>query len=66
MFEIGHYGRVLRYVLLRDALRNLSLEPSPHWVQHPATWVDAVYLGVVAAALIAGLARAWRIGHSGH
>ena len=24
----GHYGRVLRYVLLRDALRNLSLEPS--------------------------------------
>ena len=28
VFEIGHYGRVLRYVLLRDALRNLSLEPS--------------------------------------
>jgi hypothetical protein len=28
LFEIGHYGRVLRYVLLRDALRNLSLEPS--------------------------------------
>jgi hypothetical protein len=27
-FEIGHYGRMLRYVLLRDALRNLSLEPS--------------------------------------
>ena len=28
VFEIGHCGRVLRYVLLRDALRNLSLEPS--------------------------------------
>ena len=28
MFEMGHYGRVLRYVLLRDALRNLSPEPS--------------------------------------
>jgi len=28
VFEMGHYGRVLRYVLLRDALRNLSLEPS--------------------------------------
>src|SRR5262249_35780961 len=27
-FEIGHYGRALRYVLLRDALRNLSLAPS--------------------------------------
>ena len=28
MSTVGHYGRVLRYVLLRDALRNLSLEPS--------------------------------------
>jgi hypothetical protein len=27
LFEIGHYGRVLRCVLLRDALRNLSLSP---------------------------------------
>jgi hypothetical protein len=36
-FEIGHYGRVLRYVLLRDALRNLSLEPSAgcRAVNHP-------------------------------
>jgi hypothetical protein len=27
VFEIGHYGRVLRYVLLRDALRATVLSP---------------------------------------
>jgi hypothetical protein len=26
--QIGHDGRVLRYVVLRDALRDLGLEPS--------------------------------------
>jgi hypothetical protein len=35
---------------------------APLWIQHPAPWAVATYLVVVAAALIWGCFRGWRIG----